>query len=435
MFLKPRSPPPEATAGSVAGGSRPPATDAAATRLAARPARPARCLRPGAPPGAVRPAAPMTAPLGTRRQPPDRAAPGLSRRPLQGPEPLPGSPDVARCPVHRGRSSAGLGIDAEAETRIPRPPRRRRPASPAAGVAKAKDRPRPTAPKAAAKNAAANAAEPGMTAVADRIWAKVAIPRGQSLDPSKDNAAKKPRNKVRRSGLPTRPRPTPTASASAHRLDADRRAEGRRGRYSRGLAPRQRGGASGQAARPGQEGPGQAEGRRYQRRGGVPRQQGQGEDQRPGLSPRPHRSTPLPGPIRWAKVSTDDMITFGQVLWMDQEHDKVWAYGPGTVLQWTDRALMTDKTPEPQPAAEEACAHPPPCTMTARRAGPPSGPRSDVAAGRRPEAEDPRRRADRRQGPDHHHLDRADGVQRPDEGYHGPPRRPAPTSSASLTPR
>jgi hypothetical protein len=37
---------------------------------------------------------------------------------------------------------------------------------------------------------------------------------------------------------------------------------------------------------------------------------------------------------------------------MDQEQDKIWAYGPGILNQWTDRALMTDKSPESPPAAE-----------------------------------------------------------------------------------
>ena len=45
------------------------------------------------------------------------------------------------------------------------------------------------------------------------------------------------------------------------------------------------------------------------------------------------------------------MIIYGEILWMDQEHDKVWAYGPGTLTQWTDRALLTDKAPESKPAA------------------------------------------------------------------------------------
>ena len=43
----------------------------------------------------------------------------------------------------------------------------------------------------------------------------------------------------------------------------------------------------------------------------------------------PTNPTPIPGPIRWAKVSTDDMIVYGEVLWMDQEQDKIWAFGPG----------------------------------------------------------------------------------------------------------
>src|SRR5262249_46209190 len=66
----------------------------------------------------------------------------------------------------------------------------------------------------------------------------------------------------------------------------------------------------------------------------------------------PTNPTPLPGPIRWAKVSTDDMDVQGEILWMDQEQDKIWAYGPGILNQWTDRALMTDKSPESPPAAE-----------------------------------------------------------------------------------
>ena len=40
-------------------------------------------------------------------------------------------------------------------------------------------------------------------------------------------------------------------------------------------------------------------------------------------------SRPRAGPIPWAKVSTDDMTVRGEIIWMDQEHDKIRAYGPG----------------------------------------------------------------------------------------------------------
>ena len=68
----------------------------------------------------------------------------------------------------------------------------------------------------------------------------------------------------------------------------------------------------------------------------------------------PTNPTPIPGPIRWAKVATDDMIVYGEILWMDQEQDKIWAFGPGVLNQWTDRAMLTDKSPEPKPDADVA---------------------------------------------------------------------------------
>ena len=49
--------------------------------------------------------------LEPRRQPPDRAAPGVSRRPLPGPQPPDECPPLARCSLHRGRSDPGPGLD------------------------------------------------------------------------------------------------------------------------------------------------------------------------------------------------------------------------------------------------------------------------------------------------------------------------------------
>ena len=68
-------------------------------------------------------------------------------------------------------------------------------------------------------------------------------------------------------------------------------------------------------------------------------------------NPDPKDGPPRPGPLPMAKVSTDDMTIEGEILRMDQEHDKVWADGTGKLTQWTDRALLTDKAAAPPPAA------------------------------------------------------------------------------------
>lgn len=221
-------------------------------------------------------------------------------------------------------------------------------ATPGAGEAA----PRAEEPKAAdaAKEAKAEEpAEPAMTAVANRIWAKVAIPRGQALDPSKDrrkkprsNAQAAPRPVLASADQPGEDAPRATANPEPKEAQAEVREAYLQGNVAvhqdkppdparKDRAKPKGDDICGEAVYLDNRGPGKVNAKVYHR--------------------DPKDPTFIPGPIRWAMVSTDDMIMYGQTLWMDQEHDKVYSYGPGILNQWTDRGLMTDKTPEPQPAA------------------------------------------------------------------------------------
>jgi hypothetical protein len=61
---------------------------------------------------------------------------------------------------------------------------------------------------------------------------------------------------------------------------------------------------------------------------------------------------------------------------MDQEHDKVWGDGPGTLTQWTDRALLTDRAPEPTATPDGTPATPAGSTAARGNTNTPSSPAS-----------------------------------------------------------
>lgn len=218
----------------------------------------------------------------------------------------------------------------------------------------------------AAEPTAEKEAEPGMTGVADRIWAKIGTPRGKGL------TGKKSRRKSREAA----PAPAAVAMASAWTAGAAPAADA--------AAPTQTAAADDRDKNE----PG-AEVKEAWLRGNVALHQDVPPDPEKANQPRPKGNDVFgeavyldnrgkgkifakvyyrdpteevhkPGPMPWAKVSTDDMTFRGEILWMDQEHDMVWGYGPGSIYQWTDRALMTDKSPAGTPAAEV------PGTATAR---------------------------------------------------------------------
>jgi hypothetical protein len=76
-------------------------------------------------------------------------------------------------------------------------------------------------------------------------------------------------------------------------------------------------------------------------------------------------------------VSTDDMTIRGEIIRMDQEHDKVWADGPGTLTQWSDRALLTDRSVDASSSPDGAGAGgaPPAAPRPRTRGGKPVGDR------------------------------------------------------------
>jgi hypothetical protein len=226
------------------------------------------------------------------------------------------------------------------------------------------DNPKVEEPKAEAPGAAKDAEpqtpdEPAMTGVADRIVAKVALPRGKALDGGKSSRRAKsaPRTQA--------PSPDPDATdeieesaaaaqptSESKEAEADIREAWLRGNVSlhqdkapdpdKKDQPKPKGNdITGEAVYFDNQGKAKVKARVYHR--------------------DPTNPVPLPGPIHWARVSNDDKIVYGEVIWMDQEKDKVWAYGPGVLSQWTDRALFTDKAPESKPA-EEGAGSPTPTT-------------------------------------------------------------------------
>jgi hypothetical protein len=263
----------------------------------------------------------------------------------------------------------------------------------------AKDQP---ATAVAAKDAEPQTpAEATMTGVANRIFAKVAVPRGKGLDADKSKRRKEKTTKGAKAGSrlaatdTTASGPAPTSAAASQPKEPE--AEIREAWLQGNVALHQ-------DAKPDPEKKGQAKPQGDDIYGEAVYLENKGEGK---LSARvyhrdPTDPTPLLGPIRWAKVSTDDKIIYGEILWMDQEHDKLWAYGPGTLIQWTDRALLTDKVPEPKPGQASAAgpaltqtpATPPAGGGTGRQAtavrntGAPQGQGDRMAASREPNGAD-----------------------------------------------
>jgi hypothetical protein len=52
------------------------------------------------------------------------------------------------------------------------------------------------------------------------------------------------------------------------------------------------------------------------------------------------------GPWPNARVTTEDMDIEGQVLKVNQKTDQAWVFGPGKLVQLTDRGVLTDRTPD-----------------------------------------------------------------------------------------
>src|SRR5208283_170774 len=75
------------------------------------------------------------------------------------------------------------------------------------------------------------------------------------------------------------------------------------------------------------------------------------QDPRPGKSARPAVALATPRPL--AKVITEDMTIEGEVIGVNQITDQAWAYGPGKLVQLTDRALLSDKAEGEEPEAAD----------------------------------------------------------------------------------
>jgi len=75
------------------------------------------------------------------------------------------------------------------------------------------------------------------------------------------------------------------------------------------------------------------------------------QDPRPGKSARP--ALVLPTLRSLAKVITEDMTIEGEVIGVNQITDQTWAYGPGKLVQLTDRGLLSDKAEGEEPEAAD----------------------------------------------------------------------------------
>lgn len=209
-------------------------------------------------------------------------------------------------------------------------------------------------PAAAVGNSTAAPAEPepSMTGVADRIWAKVALPRGQRLDPG--------------AGRKRKPKPRP-AFGPPTTLTADT-----------GTAANPEESAANDSKEPPKSPQAKADVREAWLTGNVALHQDKPADPRkkdskpgkqdifaeavyldnPGKGKahakvyyrNPTEKVHGPNPWPLAKIVTPDMTIEGEYLELDQTRDMVWGVGPGSLSQWTSRALLTDKAPAPVPS-------------------------------------------------------------------------------------
>ena len=267
-----------------------------------------------------------------------RSATSTSRRPAATWRPeigsmRPSSRSIPRPPrIDRGRRRRGRAAGAEAEG----PPRQRGRRGTPRAEERTEGRGRADAGRAAKDAEPETPPEPAMSGVADRIRAIVAMPRGKALDAGKTKR-RKSKGEGRRGPSPTAADATAPGRRTAGAARPSPGAEGGRGRIreawlvatwpctrtscpTRTSRTRPSRRATTSSARPSTW---TTAARGRSTRGSI-------------TATRP--TPPWPGPIPWAKVATDDMTIRGEIIWMDQEHDKVWAYGPGVLTQWTDRA-------------------------------------------------------------------------------------------------
>lgn len=213
----------------------------------------------------------------------------------------------------------------------------------------------PASPAATgASTQAPGSPEPAMTGVADRIWAKVALPRGQRLDSDTGRKRKAkptfgpPATLTADAGNTASPpgsaansaRETPKSKSPQARADV--REAWLTGNVAlhqtRPADPRKKGSKPGkqdifaEAVSLDNPGKGKAHAKVYHR--------------------NPTETVHRPGPLPLARVATDDMTIDGEYLELDQARDMVWAVGPGTLTQLTDPALLSDKAPAPAPSSE-----------------------------------------------------------------------------------
>ncbi|MHB1557816.1 MAG: LptA/OstA family protein [Isosphaeraceae bacterium] len=211
-----------------------------------------------------------------------------------------------------------------------------------------------SAPSAAsgATTAAPAPLEPAMTGVADRIWARVALPRGQRLDPDTGRKRKAkptfgpPATLTAAAGNTASPPGSAPNEAREAPKSPQAKADVREAWLTGNVALHQTKPADPQkkGSKPGKQdifaeavyldnpGKGKAHARVYHR--------------------NPTETVRRPGPFPLARVATDDMTIDGEYLELDQARDMVWGVGPGTLTQWTDPALLSDKAPAPSPSDE-----------------------------------------------------------------------------------
>lgn len=183
------------------------------------------------------------------------------------------------------------------------------------------------------------AAEPPMTATAERIWAKVMLRPKPGQESTSDTPATKPNNvattvtKADPAGGSTPKRKGAAGLPGSGDTDAEIRLAWLLGNAALHQEPGEGNtkgqDASGEAMYIDNRGSGKAIMYVYQR--------------------DPTETTCLPGPVPPAVVDNGDdnlQITVAGILKVNQETDQAWAEGPGTLTQLVDRGFLSDKSGE-----------------------------------------------------------------------------------------
>jgi hypothetical protein len=195
------------------------------------------------------------------------------------------------------------------------------------------------------------AAEPAMTAVADRIWAKIALKPGSELDGG--SSRRRSRTAAKPAGASDNNTTAIAASGStdapapaAAEPDTDIREAwlwGNVSMHQESPPDKPENPDGSKAKHKTQDVTGEAV---Y-----MDNYRGKGKMLAWVYDHNPHGPR-RPGPWPLARVADGDKTIRSTLIRMDQDRDKIWCDGPGELTQLTERSLFTDKKEEPKPDDE-----------------------------------------------------------------------------------